>query len=49
MQFNVENVNTPLFEDSGFDLTPIPDGAVKQLEWLSGTNFIIAVTNISVS
>ena len=38
-----------LFEDSGFDLRSIEDGPIRQLEWLTGTNFIIAITNTLVS
>lgn len=37
-----------LYEDRGFDVRPIPDGPVKQLQWQTGTNFIVAITNGSV-
>ena len=39
-----------MFEDSGFDLRSMEeDEPVRQMEWLKGTNFIVAITNTSVS
>ena len=50
LQFNVDSSNATMFEDSGFDLRSMEeDEPVRQMEWLKGTNFIIAITNTSVS
>ena len=48
LQFNVMTANTTLFENDGFDKRQIADGPVRQLSWLIGTNFIVAITNSSV-